>query len=55
MAQAKADTDKIHRFTLNLKRKNYEWARKTSHKANVSISQLINALIDAEKAKTVKS
>lgn len=51
MAQAKAASDKIHRFTLNLKGRNYEWARKVSHKSKVSISQLINELIEAEKAK----
>lgn len=51
MTQAKASGKRIHRFTLNLKESNYEWARKASHKARVSISQLINNIIEAEKGK----
>lgn len=52
MSQAK-NVERIHRFTLNLRKEHYEWIRKASHRERISISQWINKAIE-EKRGTAK-
>jgi hypothetical protein len=48
MNQAKP-VERIHRFTLNLKKEHYEWIRKAAHRERVSISQWINMAIEERR------